>query len=232
MAEFLNKDKAYAEIVEVVSKAENKVVLISPYIKIPVDLLERLKYMDSKGVTITVVCREKDLKAEVQNELKELKNLDLRFDENLHAKCFYNEHSMVITSLNLHEHSQLHNREMGILLNSKEDFSVFKEALSEAEYIASRAKREAKLSVASRNQGNVRRARTASTAKNRGYCIRCGESIALDLSAPYCPNCYRIWNRYKDDEYEEEYCHFCGKPNERTTKSRPLCHPCFIKILK
>ena len=73
---------------------------------------------------------------EVRSELKQLRNLELRFDEDLPAKCFYNEESMVITSLNLHEHSQQHNREMGILLNSKEDSNVFKEALSEAEFQA------------------------------------------------------------------------------------------------
>ncbi len=104
MVEFLNKDASYARIVEIVSKAESKLVLISPYIKIPGDLLERLKYMDGRQIKTVVVCREKDLNAEVKSELKQLKNLDLRFDENLHAKCFYNEKSMVITSLNLYEH--------------------------------------------------------------------------------------------------------------------------------
>ncbi|HUV75950.1 MAG TPA: phospholipase D-like domain-containing protein, partial [Dehalococcoidales bacterium] len=142
MVEFLNKDKAFAEIVEIVSKAKSKLVLISPYIKIPDDLLERLKYMDGKGIRTIVVCREKDLNAEVRGQLKQLKNLELRFDEDLHAKCFYNEESMVITSLNLHEHSQQHNREMGILLSSEKDSNVFKEALSESEFIVSRAKKD------------------------------------------------------------------------------------------
>ncbi len=141
MVESLNKDKSYSEIVEIVSKAESKLVLISPYIKIPSDLLERLKYMDGKGIKTTVVCGEKDLNAEVRRELKQLKNLDIRFDENLHAKCFYNEKSMVITSLNLYEHSQQNNREMGILLDSKEDVNVFNEALSEAEFTVRRAKK-------------------------------------------------------------------------------------------
>ena len=59
MVEFLNKDKAYAEIVEIVSKADKQLVLICPYIKIPGDLLERLKYMDGKGIKTIVVCREK-----------------------------------------------------------------------------------------------------------------------------------------------------------------------------
>ncbi len=64
--------------------------------------------MDAKGIKIVIICRERDLKPDVRNELKQLRNLDLRYDEDLHAKCFYNEESMVITSLNLHEHSQQH----------------------------------------------------------------------------------------------------------------------------
>ena len=64
MVKFLNKDKAYGEIVEIVSKATGKVVLITPYIKVPDDLLERLKYKDGQGIKTIVVCREKDLKTE------------------------------------------------------------------------------------------------------------------------------------------------------------------------
>ena len=46
MAKFLNTSKAYAEIEEIISKTNNKVVLISPNIKIPELLLARLKYIE------------------------------------------------------------------------------------------------------------------------------------------------------------------------------------------
>ena len=52
MAEFLNTSKAYAEIEDIINKTKNKLVLISPYIKIPEPLLERLKYMDGKDIKI------------------------------------------------------------------------------------------------------------------------------------------------------------------------------------
>ena len=74
LAIFLNTSKAYAEIEDIVNKASSKVVLISPYIKIPEPLLERLKYADRKNVKITVVCRKDDLKTDVRNELEQLKN--------------------------------------------------------------------------------------------------------------------------------------------------------------
>lgn len=241
MVEFLNKDKAFAEIVEIVSKAESKLVLISPYIKIPEDLLERLKYIGGKGIRIIVVCRDKDLKADVRSELKRLRNLELRFDEDLHAKCFYNEKSMVITSLNLHEHSKQYNREMGVLLNSEEDSNVFKEALNEAEFIVSRAKKdstisrfvketakEAKSVLNLSAKDSARKTSIPSRTKNQGHCIRCGKSITYDLDAPYCPDCYRVWNKYKDPDYEEKHCHWCNKP-ATTTIEYPLCRSCYNK---
>lgn len=241
MVAFLNKDDAYSQIVRIVSKAVNKIVLITPFIKIPDDLLERLRDMDKNGVKTTVVCREKDLKPDEKSELKKLKYLDLRFDEDLHAKCFYNEESMVITSLNLYEHSQLRNREMGILLNLKDDPEVFKEALSEAEFIVRRAKKdstmksifggimkEAKSVIDSSLSEEPKRTRTQSRAKPEGYCIRCNASIAFDTKAPYCPDCYTVWKKYKDPDYKEKFCHQCGT-KESASMNKPVCISCFRK---
>ncbi len=246
MVAFLNTSKAYAEIEEIIDKATTNVFLISPYIRFPKPLLERLKYKDGQGIKTIVVCREKDLNkdlgAQVRSDLKELKHLELRFDDDLHAKCFFNQESMVITSLNLLESSERKNREMGVLLSSKEDSQVFKEALNEAEFIVTRAKKdstirsivsevvkEAKKVINTPKEEGSRKARIPSRAKNKGYCIRCGEKIAFDVATPYCPNCYRVWKKYKDPNYEEEYCHWCGAPNEPTSLRKPLCNSCYAK---
>ena len=101
--------------------------------------IDRLKYKDGQGVKTTVVCHGKDLKDKERNELKQLQNVELRFDDHLHAKCFYNEKSMVITSLNLYDYSQQNNREMGILLNSDIDTDVFNDAQREADFIVKNA---------------------------------------------------------------------------------------------
>ena len=63
MVQFLNTAKAYSEIESIISRAESKLVLISPYIQIPRLLLERLNYASEKlGVNITMVCRKDNLK--------------------------------------------------------------------------------------------------------------------------------------------------------------------------
>ena len=142
MAKFLNTSKAYAGIEDIIDKARDRLVLISPYIKIPPLLLERLKYVDRKGVKIVLVCRKKNLKSDVKSDLKQLKHLELVFDEDLHAKCFYNEESMVIGSLNLYDYSQQNNREMGILLSLKDDCNLFNDARNEAEFMVSNAQKD------------------------------------------------------------------------------------------
>lgn len=243
MAKFLNKEKAWAEMVEIVIKAESQLVLISPYIRIPDDFLQRLKHKDKQGVKTLVVCREndsgKDLASEVRSELKELRNLELRFDDDLHAKCFYNEKYMVITSLNLLKSSERENREMGVLLSSEEDPTVFNEALDEAEYIIAGAKKDSPLKNFANRFLQETKSAVGSLAENismvveqKGYCIRCGKNITDNLDAPYCPACYRVWNKYKDRNFKEEFCHWCGTHDQPTTMNKPLCNSCYNKSLR
>ena len=242
MVKFLATENAYSNIVDIIKEASNKVVLISPYIKISDQLFDRLKHMDKQGIRIIVVCRGKDLHIEEKSKLRQLKCLELRFDEDLHAKCFYNEKAMVITSLNLYDYSQQHNREMGVLLSLDEDPDAFKEALNEAKFIVTRAKKdsiirsivsevvkEAKKVIDTPKEEGSRKARIPSRAKNKGYCIRCGERITYDVDTPYCPNCYRVWKEYKNPDYEEVFCHWCGTPYALTTMNRPLCNSCYRK---
>lgn len=136
MVEFLNTAKAYSAIEGIVSRAENDLVLISPYLQIPRSFVERLHYAsDRKSVNIVIVCRRESLKREEFNDLKNITRLDLLDSPHLHAKCFYNETCMVVTSLNLYEHSQINNREMGLLLTKEMDTIAFDEAVEEAEFI-------------------------------------------------------------------------------------------------
>jgi phosphatidylserine/phosphatidylglycerophosphate/cardiolipin synthase-like enzyme len=241
MAKFLNTSKAYAAIEDIISKASNRVVLISPYLQIPETLLKRLKYIDGKGIKIIVVCKKDDLKADVRSDLKQLKKLELRFDEHLHAKCFYNEESMVITSLNLYEYSQQHNREMGILLSLKDDPDVFNEARNEAEFIVSEAEKGSLIrSVFSEVVKDAKSildstvkddSRTTRRTSKPGFCIRCGTPIPYNLDSPYCRDC---WEKWKEGGGNPDYrerdgkCHACGEP-ALTKMAKPLCDSCYEK---
>ena len=65
------------------------------------------------------------------------------------------------------------------------------------------------------------------TAKDPGdgYCIRCKVALPADPEKPYCQRCYGSWNRYKNESYEEKYCHMCGNKHT-TTRLKPLCVAC------
>ena len=133
---------------------------------------------------------------------------------------------------------------MGILLIADEDSKVYKEALYEAEFIVSRAKKDPEIgtlvrskapskSVASsRSQGDLSLEQLPNVKSGKGFCIRCRNIIKLDAEHPYCPKCFRIWNKFKDPEYEEEYCLICGGEYSRTTINSPACVACLRKLPK
>ena len=136
MVQFLNKAAAYSEIENIINRAEKKLVLISPYIRISRFLLQRLSSAsENRGIDITIVCRGKELKPEEYAALNQISRLEILDLPNLHAKCFYNEKSMVITSLNLYDSSQTNNREMGILLTQEKEPAAFMDAVNEAGFI-------------------------------------------------------------------------------------------------
>jgi len=124
MAEFLTTTGAEHYIEDIVSNAHNRLVLICPYLKLSKTWLERLRDADRRNVKIFIVCGKEELKSDVRKQLQQLKNLELFFFENLHAKCYFNEERMVITSWNMYDSSHEKNREMGILLHANGDKDI------------------------------------------------------------------------------------------------------------
>lgn len=59
-----------------------------------------------------------------------------------------------------------------------------------------------------------------------GFCIRCKKTIKLDPQSPYCYTCFKVWKRFENSEYEENYCHICGEENV-STMQKPACYGCF-----
>ena len=53
--------------------------------------------------------------------MQQLNYVRISFCKNLHAKCYLNEESCIVSSLNLYEFSQVNNNEMGILISKDED---------------------------------------------------------------------------------------------------------------
>ena len=138
MVKFLTTTNTSAKIEKIIKQAEKEITLITAYLKLAQTFYDRLIEADERNVNIMLVYgKEEKLKQKDLEKIKKLKNLELRFCENLHAKCYFNENLMVLTSMNLHQFSQSNNREMGVLIKrgDKNDEELFRNAKEEANLI-------------------------------------------------------------------------------------------------
>ncbi len=137
MAKFINTRKAVSEIEDLIKNAGERLILISPYLKLSKDFKELLTYRNSKDKITMVVFGKQELNPDEMKFLQELRFLILKYNEDLHAKCYVNDDKMVITSLNLYEFSMANNKEMGVLIDKNEpsDVQLFEEAWKEVDYI-------------------------------------------------------------------------------------------------
>lgn len=135
MAKFLNTSATNFFLEELIKSAKERLILISPYLRLNDRIKELLEDKDRLKIDIRIVYGKSDLQPEEIKWLQKLDYVRLSFCKNLHAKCYLNESECIISSLNLYEFSQVNNNEMGILVRKYEDDIVFKEAYEEAQRI-------------------------------------------------------------------------------------------------
>ncbi|MBK7966676.1 MAG: phospholipase D family protein [Bacteroidetes bacterium] len=230
MAEFLTTNGTSFHIENIIMEAKSKLILVSPFLQISKTFYERLKDASNKNVAIKIIYGKDDLKPNERNSLAELKNVELFFFQNLHAKCYFNENKMVITSMNMYEFSEKNNREMGVLIDRHTDNLVFDKAVAETLSIIQSAE-PVPLHKSSRQTISEVKPVTNGLKQKfqkqiRGYCIRCEERIDYNADKPYCPDCYAIWVQYENPEYIENVCHRCGEYDE-TSMNKPQDSNCY-----
>ena len=135
MAKFLTTAGVIHQVEDIIKGAKKKLVLISPFVQINKMIMERLHQASDSGVQIILIYGKDELKRTEKKQLESIENLTLYYYQNLHAKCYFNETEMVITSMNLYEFSQRNNREMGILVKKNEDTTLFNDAVNETHSI-------------------------------------------------------------------------------------------------
>ena len=227
VAEIIYDEKVLPAIVDVVDGAKEYLVLVSPYNKYSANLRDALERAASRRVCITVVCRKEREKDE-RDHLQWLTGLDAKVHlvERLHAKIYFNESAGIVTSMNLLESSATSSKEIGISIDDAATLHQIKT------YVFERLVEHSKPRGTPRNTSKPKtpaarppKAEPQQTPV-RGLCIRCGEEeIPFNPDAPLCRKCFRSWNRHKDPDYPENYCHLCGK-KRKTSLARPLCLPC------
>ena len=149
MAKFLTTVGNSFYIEQIILNAEKSLTLVTPYLNLSQNLIDRLADADKENIIITIIYGKSDLNIKEKNKIESLKNLELFFCKNLHAKCYHNEKSLIITSMNLYEFSERNNREMGILIEKNSDLKIFEETLKEIESIKNSSSKEKSIKKAS-----------------------------------------------------------------------------------
>ncbi|MEG2300033.1 MAG: phospholipase D family protein [Acinetobacter sp.] len=135
MAKFLNTSGTNFFLEELIKNAKERLILISPYLRLNDRIKELLEDKDRLKIDIRIVYGKSDLHPDGIKWMQRLDYVRVSFCKNLHAKCYINESECIISSLNLYEFSQVNNNEMGILVRKYEDNEVFKDAYEEAQRI-------------------------------------------------------------------------------------------------
>jgi hypothetical protein len=261
MAKFLDGAGVQSALTDIIKKTDQELCIVSPYLKIPIQTKNYLKSIDDHNKPIMIIYRSDFLLNDADIDFfNGLKNLELLHCENLHSKCYINEKEGLITSMNLHEHSQTHNWEMGVRFSKQHDQEIYDDVVRELGLLLSQTKTYvvANRSVAeSKPQYKAAPSRKPVTrmvfkptaAPNKStlikildivtgeaaFCIRCGRGMPrFDLQKPYCDKCYASWARYKNPKYKEKFCHGCGSDSTKSTISfeKPTCKICYTKFYK
>ncbi len=161
MAKFLNTSGTTYHLEELIKKSSDRLILISPYLKLNERIKELLEDKNRLKSDIRIVYGKSDLQPEEINWLKNLTFIRTSFCKNLHAKCYMNENECIITSLNLYEFSQINNNEMGILIARDADNQLYSDAYEEAQRII-RISEEVRMSVDKVNE-------MSTTSENKEY---------------------------------------------------------------
>jgi hypothetical protein len=168
--------------------------------------------------------------------LKNIRNIDIRFEETLHAKFYCNEKTGILTSMNLHSYSQQNNIETGVIFRSsdkvyKDAINYFESVFFNAEWYYSRTPIYKKVFfglfkkyVSSEEIVNFKEpTKLSSISKQEGFCIRSGLRIPLNHRMPYHVIAYKKWILTGNINNEENYCHFTGKKSfGKTTFKNPI----------
>jgi len=135
LAKFLNTSATNYFLEELIKNATDRLILISPFLKLNDRIKELLQDKNRLKIDVRIVYGKNELQPEEINWLRELTYVRTSFCKNLHAKCYLNEETCIITSLNLYEFSQVNNNEMGVALSRTEDTELYREAFEEAQRI-------------------------------------------------------------------------------------------------
>jgi hypothetical protein len=135
MAKFLNTSAANYYLEEIIRLAHDRLVLITPVLKLNDRVRELLEEKNEARIEVHVAYERSELLPEEIYWLRALSFIRTSFCRNLHAKCYLNERFCIVSSLNLHELSHAKSNEIGVLVSRDDDEELFHSLFDEAHRI-------------------------------------------------------------------------------------------------
>jgi len=125
--ELLNTTELNLEIENMFKKEKHFILILSPYL----DLTDKIQSILSMSqAEIVIVYRETLKEKKIEEFMEAIPRGKFFSMKDFHAKAYITSGTMIITSLNLYEHSQIKNFELGIILRAT-SYNKMIEKLSE-----------------------------------------------------------------------------------------------------
>lgn len=119
----INPNEIGAKISTLVSEANKKVIIVSPFISISQwkKMLVNLNRAISRGVFISIYYRE--IKNDDRSVLEKI-GIQLHHVDGLHTKLYFNEGSAIVSSMNLYEYSDINSIELALDCSEPEEYNM------------------------------------------------------------------------------------------------------------
>ena len=117
--QFLTAKEIGYYLEKMLEEASEKIVIVSPYIKMSLRISDILRQKSKDGLEITIIHREEFVNKDLAAKIIKRKNL--------HAKCFMTEKAVIVGSMNLYDYSQINNDEMAFFLENDGKTGIFEE---------------------------------------------------------------------------------------------------------
>jgi len=172
MAKFLNTSATNYYLEELIKATTERLIIISPFLKFNDRIRELLEDKDRLKIDVRIVYGKSELAPHEINWLRSLAFVRTSFCQHLHAKCYLNERTAIITSMNLYDFSQVNNNEMGIHVDREQEPELYRDTYEEAQRLI-RISEEVRLAADKVDPPGVkepeRPAPTATNAAGNGY---------------------------------------------------------------
>ena len=215
-----------SETLNLIGRARQWIVLISPYLKPWPHLNNHIDVAFKKKVGMSLFTRSDKVEdyIDICRELSK-HGVTIFHVERLHSKLYCNEKECIITSMNLDASSAQNSEEIGLYFDDPSLLGDVNKYLEGLKATAQPVKSGILGDLVGSAFGSVSRMISDAFTKN-GYCIRCGNKMELNPDYPLCPECFDSWKKFGNPDFPEKHCHVCGRQT-RTSYARPLCGACY-----